>query len=116
LLDLHRPDALRILDFPHAAQRISAILETVQQAGAALPADALTRSLHLLKHRDPQPILSWLRHLTRKLLDTGKVREDLASLHKREQLMPYPRNPRGWLAHWVRDAGKREQVGHASTP
>jgi hypothetical protein len=97
LLDLHRPDALRILDFPHAAQRISAILETVQQAGSVLPADAFPRSLHLLKHRGPQPVLRWLRRLTRTLLDRGKVREDLTYLHKREHLMQYPRyQADGW--------------------
>lgn len=97
LLDLHRPDALRILDFPHAAQRVSAILETMQQAGSVLPADALTRSLHLLKHRGPQPVLRWLRHLTRTHLDRGKVREDVTYLHKRESLMQYPHyQAEGW--------------------
>lgn len=97
LLDLHRPDALRILDFPHAAQRISAILETAQQAGSVLPTDALTRSLHLLKYRGPQPVFRWLRHLSRPFLDKGKVREDLAYLHKREALMQYPRyQALGW--------------------
>lgn len=90
VVDLYRPDAVRILDFPHAAQRISAILEMVQQAGKTLPFNAISRSLHLLKYRGPAPVLRWLRHLTRSLLDVGKIREDLAYLHKREAAMQYP--------------------------
>lgn len=97
LLDLHRPDALRILDFPHAAQRVSAILETLQQEGKGLPSDAIERLLHVLKHRGPRPVLHWLRHLTRGKAESGKLREDLAYLHKREPLMQYPRyQAEGW--------------------
>jgi hypothetical protein len=97
IVDGHRPDAVRILDFPHAAQRISAIVETVQQAGRPLPQDALSRCLHLLKHRGPRPVLRWLRHLTRSLLDRGNIREDLAYLHKREAFLQYPRyRDAGW--------------------
>jgi len=97
MVDLYRADAVRILDFPHAAQRISTILETVQQTGHALPIDALPRCLHLLKHRGPAPVLRWLRHLTRSCLDVGKIREDLAYLHKREAGMQYPRyRDAGW--------------------
>ncbi len=84
-------------DFPHAAQRLSAILEAVQQAGHVLPFDALTRSLHLLKHDGPGPVLRWLRHLTCSLLEVGKIRENLAYLHKREAFMQYPRSrDAGW--------------------
>lgn len=90
LADLYRSDAVRILDFPHAAQRISAILETVQQSGHRLPKDALSRCLHLLKHQGPLPVLRWVRHLSRGLLDEGTMREDVAYLHKREASMQYP--------------------------
>ncbi|MDQ2905887.1 MAG: ISKra4 family transposase [Chloroflexota bacterium] len=97
LVDGHRPDAVRILDFPHAAQRISAILDTVQHAGHPLPLDALPRCLHLLKHRGPSPVLRWLRHLTRSVVERGTIREDLAYLHKREASMQYPRyRQAGW--------------------
>jgi hypothetical protein len=34
-LDVHRPDAVRILDFPHAAQRLSALAEVVWGSGEA---------------------------------------------------------------------------------
>ena len=90
IADLYRPDAVRILDFPHAAQRISAILETVQQSGHRLPADAFSRCLHLLKHHGPAPVLRWVRHLSRGLLEVGTLREDVAYLHKREASLQYP--------------------------
>lgn len=38
LVDLHRPDALRILDFPHAAQAVSAIGKAGRPAGAGVVA------------------------------------------------------------------------------
>lgn len=88
--DLHRPDATRILDFPHAAQRISAILETLAQAGQRMAPEALERCLHLLKHRGPRPVLRWLGWLTREARERGSIAEDLAYLHKREPLMQYP--------------------------
>lgn len=88
--DLHRPDATRILDFPHAAQRISAILEALAQAGQHMAPDALSRSLHLLKHRGPRPVLRWLDWLTREARDGGTIAEDLTYLHKREPFMQYP--------------------------
>lgn len=88
--DLHRPDATRILDFPHAAQRISSILEALAQAGQHLAPDALSRSLHLLKHRGPRPVLRWLGWLTREAREKATIVEDLTYLHKREPLMQYP--------------------------
>lgn len=97
LLDLHRPDALRILDFPHAAQRVSAIVETLQQEGRVLPSDAIARCLHLLKHRGPRPVLRWLRYVTRGSGEASLLREHLAYLHKRESLMQYPSyQANGW--------------------
>lgn len=97
LLDLHCPDALRILDFPHAAQRVSAILETLQQAGQIFPSDANARCLHLLKHAGPRPVFRWLRYLTRGQTEVGQVRENLAYLHKREAFMQYPQyQAQGW--------------------
>jgi hypothetical protein len=97
LLDFHRPDAVRILDFPQAAQRLSAIVQAAHQAGQPLPPDALTRSLHVLKDRGPRPILRWLGHRTRTMDSTCKALEDLAYVQKREPLMPYPHSQaRGW--------------------
>lgn len=97
LLDVHVPGAVRILDFPHAAQRISAIVDAAQQARLPLPADALDRSLHLLKHRGPRPVLRWLRHLVPRLPAASSAHENLAYLAKREALMDYPQyQAQGW--------------------
>ena len=52
-VDLHRPDAVRILDFPHAAEHLNLLIEALQHAGVTLPSNVLERSLHILKHRGP---------------------------------------------------------------
>lgn len=90
LLDVHLPNAIRLLDFPHAGQRVSAILEAAQQAGQLLPTNARERSLHVLTHRGPRPLLRWVSHLTRSLAATSAAHDDLASLHKRAALMQSP--------------------------
>lgn len=61
LIELHCPQAVRILDFPHAAQRLSESAEHVRAAGIALPEDWLTHQLHLLKHEGPATMLALLR-------------------------------------------------------
>ncbi|MFL5627208.1 MAG: hypothetical protein ACJ788_16635 [Ktedonobacteraceae bacterium] len=43
LIDLHRPDAVRILDFPHAAEYVSAIGEAVRASGRRLPSNWLPK-------------------------------------------------------------------------
>jgi hypothetical protein len=58
-IDLHRLDAVRILDFPHAAEHVNALIEALQQHGVKLPFEALERSLHVLKHRGPGLLLRW---------------------------------------------------------
>jgi len=56
-LDLHRSDAVRILDFPHAAEHLNLLIEALQQAGVPLPPNAFDRSLPILKHRGPGLLL-----------------------------------------------------------
>ena len=43
-IDLHRPDALRILDFAHAAQRLGAIADLFAQVGHPWPPRGCTSS------------------------------------------------------------------------
>ncbi len=90
LVDPHRPDAVRILDFPHAAQRITDIVEILQQAGFALPEEALPRCLHLLKHRGPRPLLRLLNRLPISAATAEALQEPREYLRKRERLMDYP--------------------------
>lgn len=62
-VDQHRPDAVRILDFPHAAQRVCAAAQAVWGAGTAATSTWLDDQLHCLKHGDPIVVLAALRAL-----------------------------------------------------
>ncbi len=96
-LDLHCPDALRILDFPHAAEHISLLLQAVEQPGGHLPADLLGRILHHLKHRGPRALLRLLERLPPEVAEREEVREQRGYLSKRVALMQYPAYQRaGW--------------------
>ena len=89
-IDFHCPDATRILDFPHAAQRICQIGEAVLGAEhAGLPAWQ-TRQLHNLKHHGAVGVLEHLRSFAVAQLALPVVAENLAYLEKREAQMDYP--------------------------
>lgn len=88
--DRHRPDAVRILDFPHAAEHVAQLLEALEKAGMHFPPHMLDRCLHLLKHRGPRPLLRLADRLERNLAQQKGVQEHLDYLRKRETLMQYP--------------------------
>ena len=88
--DRHRPDAVRILDFPHAAEHVTNLLEALEQAGMHFPPQMLDRCLHLLKHRGPRPLLHMADRLESDLAQRKGIQEHLDSLRKREALMHYP--------------------------
>jgi hypothetical protein len=95
--DLHRPDALRILDFPHAAEHVNLLLQALQQAGMNVPSDLLVRLLHRLKHRGPSHLIPLLTRLSTSLLQQEGVSEQMGYLCKREAMMQYPAYRRqGW--------------------
>src|SRR2546423_11140872 len=60
VVDYHRADAVRILDFAHAAQYINQIGQAVQAAGGRLPATWFEGGLHRLKHHGPERVLKHL--------------------------------------------------------
>jgi hypothetical protein len=62
-LDWHCPDAVRILDFPHAAGYVSAAARSVFGADSAPLVAWLDQQLHELKHGDPDAVLAALRTL-----------------------------------------------------
>jgi len=96
-IDLHRPDAVRILDFPHAAEHLSLLIEALQQAGVVLPANVLERSLHILKHRGPGLLLRWCDRLPAALRELEAVQKQVHYFRKRISLMQYPSYQRqGW--------------------
>lgn len=96
-VDLHRPDALRILDFPHAAEHVTLLLQGVQQAGIDLPSDLLPRLLHRLKHHGPRLLLRLVERLPSQVAQQEGVQEQVGYLRKREALMQYPTyREQGW--------------------
>jgi hypothetical protein len=93
----HRPDAVRILDFLHAAEHVTKLLEALEQAGIRFAPHMLDRCLHILKHRGPRPLLRLADGLESGLAQHKGVYEHLDYLRKREALMQYPEFRRdGW--------------------
>jgi hypothetical protein len=89
LVDYHRADAVRILDFAHAAEYLTEIGQAVRTAGGRLPATWLEGVLHRLKHQGPQRVLTHLTWLAARYPSSG-VQEKLSYLQKREAHMQYP--------------------------
>lgn len=87
--EYHRVDAVRILDFAHAAEYVSAIGEAVREAGYHLPENWLAGVLHRLKHKGPERVLTHLSHLAARCSDP-KVRTALPYLSSRLAQMQYP--------------------------
>lgn len=88
--DRYRPDVVRILDFPHAAEHLSALLEGCSQADLRLPDQMLSRCLHILKHRGPTALLRMAARLSPELAQQKGVEEHVEYLRKREALIQYP--------------------------
>ena len=96
-IDLHRPDALRILDFPHAAQRLGAIADLYAQAGQPLPEEWVHQQCHHLKHQGPDDVLETLRALSVPDRVAQAFQEHVQYLEKRRAVMDYPTSrQQGW--------------------
>jgi len=90
----HRHDALRILDFAHAASYVDEIAVKVREAGGHLPTGWEDGVLHRLKHEGPTRLL---RHLSRLAGRYPQIQEQVNYLHKRQQFMDYPTyQQQGW--------------------
>jgi hypothetical protein len=96
-IDYHRPDAVRILDFAHAAEHISPVGELLWGEGTAETHQWLSERLHELKHAGPQGILAELRALQKQYPDEKVVVGNLAYFEKREAQLHYPQfQAAGW--------------------
>ena len=89
-VDFHRPDAVRILDFPHAAEHVAAIGQAAFGEGSAEAQAWLAEQLHRLKHEGPQPIFAAARQLAAAHPDRVELAEALAYLLKHEAQLAYP--------------------------
>ena len=83
----HRHDALRILDFAHAASYVSEIADKVREGGGHLSATWEEGVLHRLKHEGPTRVLCHLSRLARRY---PQIQEQVTYLQKRRELMDYP--------------------------
>ncbi len=95
-LDLHRPDAVRILDWPHAAGYVAKVAHAVFGVGSEASGRWLSVQLHELKHGDPEAVLAKLRGLREDLLlqeGRGEALEVVCSsleyLEKRREQIRY---------------------------
>ena len=92
-LDHHRPDAVRILDFPHALEHLGTVGRAVFGAGTAAFSDWLGVQAHTFKHGDPDQVLEVLRTLDlTTAVDPDAARhqaEALAYFEKRRAQIAY---------------------------
>lgn len=93
-LDYHRPDALRILDWPHAAQRLTAITEQLFGLATARSQRPGDRLRGWLWREGPARVLrvleGWQRH-------APTIAGDVAYLRERQAQLDYPAfRQQGW--------------------
>lgn len=93
-IDLHRPDAVRILDWGHSSGYVAAVARAVFGVGTAQSAEWLRVQLHELKHGDPGKVLAKLRGIKEDLAlaggeALGVVSTSLEYLEKRKGQIRY---------------------------
>jgi hypothetical protein len=89
-VDYHCPQAVRILDFPHAGQRIGQVGEVLWGEGSSQTQQWTSERLHQLKHQGPDALLEELRELKTQHPDSAVMTENLGYLEKRQPQMQYP--------------------------
>jgi hypothetical protein len=89
-IDLHRPDAVRILDFPHAAQRLAPIAQAVWGAHSDAAAQWVAEQTKELKEHGPAELLTAIAALLEAHPEAEGLAEHLGYLQKREGQMQYP--------------------------
>lgn len=89
-IDLHAPEAVRILDFPHAAEYVTAIGQSVGADGPLLSAETCAQHLHDLKQKGPDEVLASLRRMVEAHPEPGELVKKLTYLEKRVAQMQYP--------------------------
>ena len=89
-VDFHCPQAIRILDFAHAAEHLNAIGEFLH--GEHTPASQawLKEHAHRLKHEGPDDLLRELEELQDHYPQAEAITSNLAYLKKRKQQIQYP--------------------------
>jgi hypothetical protein len=108
-VDYHRPDAVHILDFPHAAKHLGQIGQIVFGEGSPQTQQWLSQQLHSLKRDGPVPLLEEVHRLVGVHVDEPLLSEHLAYLEKREAHMQYPTfQSAGWpIGDGVVESGQK---------
>lgn len=108
-VDWQCQDALRILDFAHAAEYVSDIGQLAQAAGAVLPASWFPTQLHELKHEGPDRVLQEVRRLRDEHPEVEELGKKVTYLEKREARMQYPHyRAAGWpIGSGIVESGHR---------
>ncbi|MBM3708733.1 MAG: ISKra4 family transposase [Actinobacteria bacterium] len=86
----HRPDAVRILDLPHAAEHVNAIGQAIYGQDTSEARAWFQEQVEQLKTQGPGPVLSTLRALGNAHPHLATLPEHLAYLEKHEAQMHYP--------------------------
>jgi len=89
-IDFHRPDAVRILDFPHAGDHLSTVSQIVFGEGSVQAQEWLATQMHQLKHTGPASVLTEVRQLVATHPEQSNLGKELAYLEKRSVFMEYP--------------------------
>ena len=89
-VDFHCPQALRILDFAHAAEHLNAIGELLHGEHTLESQTWLKEQAHRLKHEGPDQLLQELTELQRQQPQAEVLSSNLAYLKKRKEQMQYP--------------------------
>jgi len=96
-VDYHCPEAVRILDFPHAGQRLGQVAQALWGEASAETQQWTHTQLHALKHQGSADVLNTLRELQQQHPDLDLLQENLAYLEKRHAQMDYPAfQQQGW--------------------
>jgi hypothetical protein len=90
LIDLHRPDAVRILDFPHAAQRLGPIAQAVWGTHSEAATQWVAEQTQGLKEHGPADLLAAIAALLAAHPEAEGLAEHVGYLQKREGQMQYP--------------------------
>jgi hypothetical protein len=90
LIDGHCPNAVRILDFPHAAEYLCGAAQAAHGVGTGQTSAWLDLWLHELRHGDPDLVLGALRNLPTPTAEaTVKKDKVIAYLRKRRAQISY---------------------------
>jgi hypothetical protein len=95
--DYHCPQAVRILDFPHAGEHINQVGQYLYGENTSQAQQWLQEHLFQLKDKGPDTLLAEFRQLKSQHPQASEISANLAYLEKRENQLQYPKfRTQGW--------------------